>query len=492
MVSYLVIPSPNLSANVIGLGWWGMDVRPQIYSSSFYVLANTARYKSESTNFTVSIRSNLTGEVWASADIPGVKVPTVDYVQLSVDINNKIKAPNSNNSFAITMDAKAVAGHTFYFSLVSLFPETYKNRSNGLRKDLAGAYADMKPKFLRFPGGNNMEGVSKFRRWKWWETVGPLKDRPGRQGNWGYFNTDGLGLLEYLEWTEDMDLEPVLALYSGYSLDIYGLQGTSYPPERMNEVLQEALDELEYCMGNTSTRYGALRAKHGHPEPFRINFVEVGNEDWFSTTYPYRWKAMYEGLKISYPNLTIISSTFNENANYTIQLPPGTYWDTHHYEQPHYFTDNFDFYDNWQATTNNSGVGVLLGEFSVFEENSPSGSVNWSNTRGSNHMFDPRLLSAISEGVYALGAERNPNTVRLSSYAPSLQNLNWYNWTPNMIGFTANQDETVLSASYWQQWLFSRYRGTHTLPIANSKGDFDPLWWASSIDENADVVYVKV
>jgi alpha-N-arabinofuranosidase len=260
----------------------------------------------------------------------------------------------------------------------------------------------------------------------------------------------------------------------------------------MNEVLQEALDELEYCMGNISTKYGALRAQHGHTEPFRINFVEVGNEDWFSDTYPYRWAAMYTGLKAAYPHLTVISSTFNENAGYNISLPEGAYWDTHHYEQPHYFEDNFDFYDNWQAATGNHGVGVLLGEFSVFEQNSPSGSVNWSNTRGPNHMFNPQLVSALAEGVYALGAERNPNTVRLSSYAPSLQNLNWYNWTPNMIGFTADHDQTVLSASYWQQWLFARHRGTHTLPVRNSAGDFGPLWWASSINEEAKAVYVKV
>jgi alpha-L-arabinofuranosidase len=289
-----------------------------------------------------------------------------------------------------------------------------------------------------------------------------------------------------------MEMEPILGLYAGYSLDIYGLEGTSYPEDRMDEVLQEAIDELEYCMGDASTKGGALRAKHGHPEPFRINYVEVGNEDWFSLTYPYRWPVMYKGLKKAYPHLTIISSTFNENESYNISLPPGTIWDTHHYEQPHYFIERFNFYDNWQERTRNPGVGVFLGEYSVFERDSPSGSVNWSDTRGPNHMFYPSMISAIAEGVYALGAERNPNTVKLSSYAPTLQNLNWYNWVPNMIAFTANHDETVLSASYWQQWMFANYRGTYTLPTTNSKGDFNPLFWASSIDTMTDVVYFKV
>jgi alpha-L-arabinofuranosidase len=147
-------------------GWWGMDVRPQTYNASFYILANTARYTSSTTTFTLSLRSNLTDDVWATATLPDVPVPTVDYIHLSAPIVNEAKTPNSNNSFAITMDAAEVAGHTFYISLVSLFPETFKSRQNGLRKDLAEAYYAMKPRFLRFPGGNNMEGVSKFRRWK--------------------------------------------------------------------------------------------------------------------------------------------------------------------------------------------------------------------------------------------------------------------------------------------------------------------------------------
>jgi len=256
-----------------------------------------------------------------------------------------------------------------------------------------------------------------------------------------------------------MEMEPVLAVYAGFSLDVYGQEGTSFPPSQMNEVLQEALDELEYCMGTTDTRYGALRAQHGHPKPFTIKFIEIGNEDWFSSTYPYRWDIMYNGLKRVYPNITYISTTFDENKNYTMKLPPGTIWDTHHYEDPQFFLRNFNFFDNWQRMTNNTDVGVLLGEFSVFQVDTPKGVPKFWNTP-ELHVTYPRLLSAIAEGVYALGGERNPKTVMMSSYAPSLQNLNWFNWTPNMIHFTARPGDTVLSASYWQQWMFARWRGT--------------------------------
>ncbi|KAF2087112.1 glycoside hydrolase family 51 protein [Saccharata proteae CBS 121410] len=475
----------------LNYGWWGMDVSPQTYTASFYTLANAPRYLNNETTFTLSLRSNLTGEVFASTTIPPTAVPTLDYVQLNATIESTVTAPNSNNTFAITMNATEVAGETFYFSLISLFPETFKNRPNGLRKDLAEAFYDMKPRFLRFPGGNNLEGVSVDKRWKWWETIGPLEDRPGRPGNWNYYNTDGLGLLEYLEWCEDMEIEPVLAVYAGFSLDIWGQAGTSFPEDQMDQIVQSALDELEYCMGDTSTKYGALRAQHGHPEPITVKFVEVGNEDWFSSTYPYRFPALYTGIKAAYPNITIISTAYNENADYNISIPAGAYWDTHHYEEPSYFLENFDFYDNWQTSTNNTDVGVLLGEYSVYQIDTPDGVVDYSNPPDI-HIPYPRLLSAIAEGVYALGGERNPNTVKMSSYAPSLMNRDWYNWTPDMISFEADPRKTVLSASYWQQWLFAHFRGTQSLPVVNAVGDFDPLFWGASIDEGSGDVYVKV
>ncbi|KAI9814218.1 MAG: hypothetical protein M1827_003384 [Pycnora praestabilis] len=475
-------------------GWWGMDVSPQTYNASFYITAQAARFTNNLTHIDVSLRSNLTNDVWITQSIPAANISTFNYTQLSTSFSNNTTAPNSNNTFAITFNATEVAGNTFYISLVSLFGETYKNRPNGLRKDLAEAFKGFNPTFLRFPGGNNLEGYSIETRWKWYETIGPLIDRPGRPGNWAYYNTDGLGLLEYLYWCEDMELEPILAVYAGYSLDTWGQNGTSFPPDMMPMILQEALDELEYCMGNTSTYYGAMRAEHGHPAPFQINIVEIGNEDWFSDTYPYRFPIMYSGLKAAYPNITYISTAFNEASStfgYNITIPPGNMWDTHHYETPTYFLENFDFYDNWQETTNNTDVTVFLGEYSVFQIDTPSGVINYSDPV-TEHIAYPRLLSAIAEGVYALGAERNPNVVKMQSYAPTLQNFNWYNWTPNNIAFTANPNETVLSVSYYEQQLFANYRGTQSVPVMNTQGDFNPLWWAATIDEPLNAVYLKV
>lgn len=439
----------------------------------------------------MSFRSNTTGEVYASTEISSVTPTFIDFQQLNATIVSNVTAPDANNVFAITMDGAQVAGQTFYFNLVSVFPETFMGYENGLRSDLAEAFYDISPRFLRFPGGNNIEGYSPAQRWKWWETIGPLKNRPGRVGDWSYYNTNGLGLLEFLEWTEAMSIEPVLAIYSGFSLDIWGQNGASFPPDMMDEILQEALGELEYCMGDVSTKWGAQRAADGHPAPFKINFVEVGNEDWFSSTYPYRWEALYTGLKAQYPDITYISTAFDENALYNISIPAGNMWDWHQYNEPSWFLEHYDMWDNWQEATNNTNVTVLLGEYSVIQIDTPSGIIDYSFPVDV-HVAYPRLLSAIGEGLYLLGAERNPNTVKMSSYAPSLQNRNFVNWTPDMVSFDALYDNTVKSASWWLQWLFAHYRGTETLPVTATEGQVNPLFWVASIDEASNAIYLKI
>lgn len=477
---------------ILNYGWWGMDVSPQTYNVSFYILANGPRDDNNNTlsHIDVSLRSNLTGEVWTTTSIATGNISDFSWTQYTAQIVNNVTAPNSNNTFAITFDAAEVAGNTYYFSLLSLFPETYNDRPNGLRKDLAGAIKDMGAKFLRFPGGNNIEGYSIEQRWKWNETIGPLIDRKGRVGDWEYINTNGLGLLEFLEWCEDLDMEPLLAVYAGFSLDIWGQEGTSFPEDRMGDVLDDILNELEYIMGDTSTPYGALRASHGHAAPFDIKMIEIGNEDWFSSTYPYRFPILYQGIKAAYPNITLISTAYNENANYNISIPAGGMWDTHHYEEPSFFMGEFDYFDNWQEETDNEGVTVFIGEYAAFQLDTPGDIVNFTLSNPA-HIAKPDLIGAIAEAVYLIGAERNPNVVKLSSYAPSFQNLNWYNWDPDLVQFTADPRQTVLSVSYYNQKLLNMFHGTETLPVTTVSGDFNPLWWVASIDGD-DKVYFKV
>jgi alpha-N-arabinofuranosidase len=191
-------------------GYWGMDVRIQTYTGSFWV---KGAYNG---SFTASLESNLTSDVFGSVEVSSKSVEN-EWTEHTFELVPEKDAPNSNNTFSITFDGAAASA--LDFNLISLFPPTYKNRKNGLRVDIAEALADMNPHFLRFPGGNMLEGLTNDTRWDWKNSLGPLRERPGFQGVWEYQQTNGLGLMEYLEWAEDMDLQIVLGVWAGLALD---------------------------------------------------------------------------------------------------------------------------------------------------------------------------------------------------------------------------------------------------------------------------------
>ena len=381
----------------------------------------------------------------------------------------------------------------------------YKGRPSGLRKDLAEHLEAANFKFLRFPGGNNLEGYSIARRWKWWKTIGPLTDRPGRPGDWTYFNTDGLGLLEYMYWCEDMDLVPLLGVYAGFSLDIAGFDNSNstdaneLPIGYMQPILQEALDEMEYLTGATTTYWGGMRAQHGHPEPFEVPFIEIGNEDFFSHNYPARAAFMLEGLKAVYPNTTYIYTAANlpkTQGDFNLTLPSGVIWDDHVYDSPSYFIENFNQFDNWQAAsyasniTESEDVYASLMEYHVSGIDNRTGDPTWNfTTAGITH---PRMLSAVAEAVYALGWERNPETFKLSAFAPTIQNANAWRSTPYLILFDAEPGNDLLSTSYYQEMMFNTWHGTETLPVEIRRGEFNPLFFATQVDDLVNAVYFKV
>lgn len=185
----LDIPSTIQKTSPVGFansGWWGIAVSPQTYNVSFYVYPNQVRNQGNlKTSITVSLTSNANGKVWASTVIPAQSWNVVNYTYIEAQLVSTLSAPDANNSLTITFDPVATAGQTYYFDQISLFGETFKGYKNGLRKDLAQHIYDLNPKVLRWPGGNNIEGYSIQTRWKWWETIGPLKDRWARPGNWG-------------------------------------------------------------------------------------------------------------------------------------------------------------------------------------------------------------------------------------------------------------------------------------------------------------------
>ncbi|HEU4751657.1 MAG TPA: alpha-N-arabinofuranosidase, partial [Armatimonadota bacterium] len=292
--------SRTAPAGVVNGGYWGIPVRPETrYRASFYAKAAPEF----SGPVTAAIESRDGATVYAEATVPRV---AGDWREYRVTLKTGKVTPTADARFALKVHRPG----TVWLSLVSLFPPTWKNRPNGLRPDLMQMLVDLKPAFLRFPGGNYLEGNTIAERFDWKKTLGPLTERPGHPGPWGYRSTDGMGLLEFLLWTQDMGAEPVLGVYAGYSL-----RGEHVKPGRdLAPYVQDALDEIEYVTGPATSKWGARRAKDGHPAPFPLRYVEIGNEDWFdrSGSYDARFGQFFDAIRAKYPSLKVISTVGNE------------------------------------------------------------------------------------------------------------------------------------------------------------------------------------
>ena len=283
-------------AGVANGGYWGIPVKPAThYRASFYAMAASGFDGS----VTVSIESDDGATVYASAQVRGL---TADWKQFSVSLDTGQAIPATAGRFVISVHRPG----TIWFNLVSLFPPTFHNRPNGNRIDLMELLAGMKPSFLRLPGGNYLEGDTIATRFDWKKTIGDLAHRPGHQGTWSYRSSDGMGLLEFMEWCEDLKMQPVLAVWAGYALK--GEHVDAGPDLKPH--VQDALDEIEYVTGDASTPWGAARARDGHPAPFQLTYIEIGNEDAFdrSDSYGGRFAQFYDAIKAKYPNLQIIAT----------------------------------------------------------------------------------------------------------------------------------------------------------------------------------------
>lgn len=294
-------------------------------------------------------------------------------------------------------------------------------------------------------------------------------DRPGRPGTWDYPNTDGLGLVEYLQWCDDLELEPILAVWAGFYLN-----GPAIAEADLGSYVQDTLDELEFIMGDVSTPYGALRESLGYPDPWTIKYVEVGNEDNLggggSTYQSYRFQAYYDAIHAKYPDILIIAST---NA-YDFPDAPGSGVDYHHYTRPDEMVTLFDLFDNVDGSH-----PTLIGEYAIINPNNgnPSAGADYSVPRPTY----PWWIGSVSEAVFTIGAERNADKILGASYAPLLQNLNSYQWTPDLISFVADNSKDVLSTSYYGIKLFSGTRMTEVLPETHDTA-FGPAYWVAGVN----------
>jgi alpha-N-arabinofuranosidase len=381
-------------------GYWGIPVKPRTrYRASLYAKAAPGF----GGPLTIAIESEDRAAKYATTTIPRL---TDQWRKYSVILKTGDVAPTTRARFAITVDRPG----SVWLGLVSLFPPTWKNRPNGLRQDLMQMMVNLKPAFLRFPGGNYVEGNTISTRFDWKKTIGPLAERPGHPCPWGYRSTDGMGLMEFLEWCEDMGAEPVLAVYAGYSL-----RGEHVNPgEDLKPFVQDALDEIEYVSGPADSKWGAMRAKNGHPAPFKLRYVEIGNEDWFdrSASYDARFAQFHDAIKSRYPTLKTISTIGNEHpAGQRVRSRRPDVLDEHYYRSAgEFMRDAPTFYDRYERKDQE----VFVGEWAAYEDIVP-----W-DARSRSLPPTPSMKAALADAAFMTNMERNSDLVTMQCYAPCL------------------------------------------------------------------------
>ncbi|HXS57572.1 MAG TPA: alpha-L-arabinofuranosidase C-terminal domain-containing protein [Hanamia sp.] len=461
----LTVEKPDGRVGIANEGYWGIPVKPSTtYKASFYIKGTDRRepprwpWEPKPTApplpvienntpgpITVSIESNDGKTVYAKGTINLEK--SIYWKQYGVSLTTAANVkPTKDARFIISTDRAGV----YYFNLVSLFPPTYNNQSNGFRPDLMQMMVNMKPKFLRFPGGNYLEGPKITDAFPWKTTLGPIANRPGHNGSWGYRASDGMGLLEFLKWAENMGAEPLLGVYAGYSLDGDHIDAGPL----LKPYIDDALDEIEYVIGDTNTYWGAKRAEDGHPEPFKLQYVEIGNEDWFdrSNSYDGRFNQFRTAIEAKYPQLTCISTIADAqypDIKVTSGKPPAVL-DEHYYRNSWEMWENASQYDKYDR----NGPKIFVGE--------------WATREG---VPTTNLIAALGDAAWMTGMERNSDLVIMSCYAPLFVNVSKdaitgkkaLQWDSDLIGYDALN--SYGSPSYYVQKLFSHYLGNKIVPF---------------------------
>lgn len=446
------VRSGSSRVGVANDGYWGIPVMPRTtYHASLWAKAAAGF----SGPLTLDIESSDGKTVYARAQIPRI---TTDWVKYTVQLKTDSVRPTEKGRFVISTGSPG----TFWLNQVSLFRPTYNNRPNGNRIDLMEKLAALKPAFLRMPGGNYLEGITLDQRFEWKKTIGPVEQRPGHQGTWGYRSDDGLGLLEYLLWCEELRMEPVLAVHAGYALNVTHIN----PGPDLVPYIQDALDEIQYVTGGPDTPWGARRVADGHPAPFPLQYVEIGNEDFFDITGSYdgRFAQFYDAIKAAYPNLKLIATT-----RVTSRTPDLI--DDHFYDTPRAMARNSTHYDSYSR----AAPKIFVGEWAS-QEGSPT----------------PNLYAALGDAAWLTGMERNSDVVMLEAYAPLLANVNTgaFQWPANLIGYDALS--SYGSPSYYMQVMFDQYHGDVVLPTILKTSGGSQLYQSVTRDSRNGTTYLKL
>ena len=442
----------TINENYAGIrneGFWGMNiVEGETYTLTFWAKTD----------------GSLDGRM--VAELQDDKQNNYGRTEFSVNLTDEwqkytlqLKATSSNTKGWLAI--RALQHMVIYLDVVSLMPPTYKDRPNGCRRDLAEMLSELHPTFVRFPGGCYIEGTwrdGQTNRFEWKKTIGPIEERPGHWNvNWGYRVSDGLGLHELLQLTEDLGAEPLFVSNIGLG------HGWMQDYQNLGDYIQETLDLIEYCNGDISTPYGSMRAANGHPEPFGLRLIEIGNENYNysfnnnndqSDHYAERYKQFYDAIKAKYPEMILIGNVESwgtddptwRNGN------PVDAVDEHYYRSTTWFAQQYNKYDHF----NRDGYRIYAGEYAVTSEFGTLGNLN----------------AALAEAVYMAGMERNSDVCVMASYAPIFCHESHPSpWMPDMIRFNASA--AFGTPSYWVQQMMASNVGYQNITWEENDNSFN-------------------
>ena len=395
-------------------------------------------------------------------------------------------ATEARSRLRITMVTKGIVD----LEHISLFPQkTFNNRPNGMRADLAQALKELKPGVFRFPGGCIVEGTNKATRYQWKNTVGPVENRPININRWNYtfshkkfpdsYQSCGLGFFEYFLFSEDIGAEPLPVLNCGLSCQYENQDpNENCPVDKLQPYIDDALDLIEFANGSATSEWGKIRADMGHPAPFNLKLIAIGNEQW-GPLYPERLELFVKAIRAKYPEIKIIGSSGpqSEGEDFDYLWPEMRRLkvdlvDEHFYRSPEWFLNGAKRYDSYDR----QGPKVFAGEYACH-------SVNRENS----------FLTALCEAAFMTGFERNADVVCLCTYAPLFAHVDAWQWRPDLIWF--DNLSLVKTPNYYVQQLYGHNAGTNVVPLTMQgepvTGQLD-LYATAAVDKHSDELIIKV
>ncbi|XP_060174643.1 alpha-L-arabinofuranosidase 1-like isoform X1 [Lycium barbarum] len=442
---------PGGGVGVYNPGFWGMNIEQgKRYKLAFYVRSE------EPINLSVALTGSNGLKKLATTTVVAANVSS--WTKVLVLLEAEGTDPNSR------LELRSTTKGVIWFDQVSLMPlDTYNG--HGFRKDLFGMLKDLKPAFIRFPGGCFVEGDYLKNAFRWKETIGPWEDRPGHYGDvWKYWTDDGLGLFDFLQLSEDLGALPVWVFNNGIS------HNDQVDTSSILPFVQDILDGLEFARGAPNSRWGSIRAEMGHPEPFDLRYVAIGNEDCYKPHYPGNYLKFYSAIKEAYPDIKIISNC--DGSSKALDHPADLY-DFHIYVSASDMFSNASRFDGAPR----GGPKAFISEYAVHED---AGKGN--------------LLAALGEAGFLIGVEKNSDVIEMASYAPLFVNNNDWMWKADAIVFDSSQ--VYGTPSYWMQHLFKESNGATLLSStlqANSSNSLigSAIIWRNETDNN-EYLRIKV